>query len=96
MWGMDNARYLNSLPTSHWVEWHTQEDFTNERLDHHRAAGLSVERAYDAAIADAKDKTWAWRRSEIRAAHRIAAGIDAEMPESVGAGRDSDGQIVGA
>lgn len=49
---MSDARYLNTLPQSHWDAWYADERRMNALLDKHTAAGLSPEAAYDAAIAE--------------------------------------------
>lgn len=48
----EGARWLNRLPQSHWDAWYAHDRAINAAIDRHIAAGLGVEAAYDAAIAE--------------------------------------------
>jgi hypothetical protein len=48
----DRAAELNQLPDSHWAAWHDDERNLAALIVEHRAKGLAVDAAYDAAIND--------------------------------------------
>lgn len=48
----ERTSHLNSLPDSHWKEWHATEDAINDRTDELVAGGMHWEPALDQAISE--------------------------------------------